>query len=270
VAAPARSKAIAALFTERADRADALAGGSVAAAEPLRFAAGLLRVQSSLAAALAAAHAARPLTGHLDSDLDRMLPRLLDVPRFAAQNGPPPLSEEARSRAADDAPTAQTRLMVFWSEDRPAAEDYLSRAMLRPYVEVLRAGNVAPNRIHRRGCCPFCGGVPSMSVRRAGAAEDGAARFLICALCGLEYAFNRILCPSCFEEDPVKLPSFTADAHPLVRIEACETCRRYVKSLDLSQDARPLPEVDELASLSMDLWATEQGYERLEPGLAGI
>jgi FdhE protein len=192
------------------------------------------------------------------------------VPRFAAERGPSPLSDEGRLRASEDLPTARTRLLVFWNEDRPAAEDYLSRAMLRPHVEVLRSRNTAPHRIHRHGRCPFCGGAPSVALRRAGAADDGAARFLVCGLCGLEFAFNRILCPSCFEEDPTKLPSFTADTHPHVRIEACETCRRYVKSLDLSQDARPLPEVDDLVSLSMDLWASEQGYERIEPGLAGI
>ena len=55
-----------------------------------------------------------------------------------------------------------------------------------------------------------------------------------------------------------------------MRIEVCETCRRYVKSFDLSEDARPIPEVDDLLSLSLDLWAREQGYERIEPGLAGI
>ena len=30
------------------------------------------------------------------------------------------------------------------------------------------------------------------------------------------------------------------------------------------------PEVDELASIAMDVWATEQGYRRIEPGLAGV
>jgi len=54
------------------------------------------------------------------------------------------------------------------------------------------------------------------------------------------------------------------------RIESCETCRAYVKSIDLSNDARPLPEVDDLVSISLDLWALEQGFERLEPGLAGL
>jgi formate dehydrogenase maturation protein FdhE len=267
---PGPSKRSAAVFEERAARAELLAGASSSAAEPLRFAAGLLRTQAALAAALEGSHEARPLTGRLEEDLDRMLPRLLDVPRFAAGSGPAPLSEEARQRAAEDETTARTRLMVFWSEDRPAAEDYLSRAMLRPYVEVLRAHNVAPHRVHRQGRCPFCGGGPWISCRRGAAEGDGAARFLVCALCGLEYAFNRILCPSCFEEDPVRLPAFTSASHPFVRIEACETCSRYMKSLDLSQDARPLPEVDDLVSLSMDLWALEQGYSRIEPGLAGV
>ncbi len=55
-----------------------------------------------------------------------------------------------------------------------------------------------------------------------------------------------------------------------MRIEACESCGGYLKSIDLTLDARPIPEVDDLASLALDLWAAEQGFERLEPGLAGL
>ena len=55
-----------------------------------------------------------------------------------------------------------------------------------------------------------------------------------------------------------------------VRIEACETCKRYAKSIDLTLDARPIAEVDDLATLALDLWAQEEGYTRIEPGLAGI
>jgi formate dehydrogenase maturation protein FdhE len=43
-----------------------------------------------------------------------------------------------------------------------------------------------------------------------------------------------------------------------------------VKSIDLSLDARPIPEVDDLVTLALDLWATDQGYQRIEAGLAGI
>jgi FdhE protein len=55
-----------------------------------------------------------------------------------------------------------------------------------------------------------------------------------------------------------------------VRIEACDSCQRYIKSIDLTVDGLAIPEVDDLLSLSMDLWATDQGYERLEPSLAGV
>ena len=166
--------------------------------------------------------------------------------------------------------TAETRLLVYWGGDTSGREDYLTRAALRPYVEVLRGAAIAPDRIHRRGQCPFCGSAPAMGARREGSLMEGAKRMLACALCGGEWLFGRILCPGCFEGDPRRLPSFQADRHPRVRIEACETCRRYVKSLDLSEDARPIPEVDDLLSLSLDLWAREQGFERIEPGLAGL
>ena len=43
-----------------------------------------------------------------------------------------------------------------------------------------------------------------------------------------------------------------------------------MKSVDLTLDGLAVPEVDELRSLSLDLWAVERGYVRLEPGLAGV
>jgi FdhE protein len=77
-------------------------------------------------------------------------------------------------------------------------------------------------------------------------------------------------CPACSEQNPDKLPCFRSNRHPAARIEACETCRSYVKSLDLTEDGRLIPEVDDLVSLAMDLWATEEGFKRIEPGLAGV
>ena len=227
-------------------------------------------MQARAAAALAASHAAEPLTAHLDEDAETLSGHAASILRYAAEEGPRALSEEARRRREDLPSTARTRLLVYWAGDPTSSEDYLSRAMLRPYVEFLRSVNLAPDRIHKRGRCPFCGGAPWIAARREGSAEEGARRLLGCSLCGFEWRVNRILCPACFEEDPHRLPSFQDERHPSVRIEACETCRRYVKSLDLSLDARPIPEVDDLVSLAMDLWAVEQGYTRIEPGLAGL
>jgi FdhE protein len=257
-------------FDRRRARAELLSNEEGVASEPLRFAAGLYRVQGRVAGAIEAMHAREPLSGHLDRDLDRFLGALAEILTFSAEQGPGPLSEDARDRLSDDPAAARTRLLVAWDEGRPASEDYLSRAMLRPYLEALRAVNRAPARVHRRGRCPFCGGAPWIAARRDAGEMEGARRVFGCALCGTEWTFQRILCPCCFEEDPARLPSFQSDRHPSVRIEACETCRRYIKSLDLSNDARPIPEIDDLVSLSLDLWATEQGFNRIEPGLAGI
>jgi FdhE protein len=165
---------------------------------------------------------------------------------------------------------ACARLVSWWSGGLATTEDYLSRALLRPYVQALAVAGVSPLRPHKAGHCPFCGGAPWIASRRAEADADGAQRRLGCSLCGTEWVVLRIQCPWCGETDPAKLPSFQAEGHPAVRIEACETCGRYLKSLDLTRDARPLPEVDDLVSLAMDLWAIEQGFSRAEPGLAGI
>jgi len=245
-----------------------LAGGSATAADPLRFAAGLYRAQGRVATAIEAVHARQPLHGRLEDDLDRLGQSLGEVLRFAANDGPPGLAALARDRTGEEWPAAKARLQTWWRGEA-GGEDYLCRALLRPYVEVLSRLGLAPERPRRPGHCPFCGGAPWIASRRSDPGADGAGRRLGCALCGGEWPLGRILCPACDEGDPAKLPSFQSPSYPAARIEACETCRRYVKSIDLTVDGRAIPEVDDLVSLSMDLWAGREGFTRVEPGLAG-
>lgn len=264
------SSTLAAAFERRAERARLLAEEAVAAQEPLRFAAGLYRVQGRLATTMGAVHARRALTGRLTEDLADLVAASGELLRFAAEHGPAGLAGMALARMKEAESVLGSRLVVFWDADRATATDYLSRALLRPYVEVLARLGLTPDRPLRAGRCPVCGGVPWIAARRAAAEADGASRHLGCALCGGEWPIARILCPSCAEENPERLPSFQSDTYPAVRIEACETCRRYVKSLDLTVDGRAIPEVDDLVSVGMDLWAAGEGFERIEPGLAGI
>ncbi len=256
-------------FDSRASRAEALSSLASIDVEPLRFATLLFRAQGTAARALETVHASRPLSGDLASDLERISTPLRAVFGFLERKGPAGIASIARTRSAEDDEILAARLAVYWTGELSAAEDYLSRAILRPYVESLRRLGVGPKRVHARGRCPACGGAAGVGRRRSGESQ-GAVRTLLCALCGLEWETPRIQCPACFEADPTKLPSFSSETHPIVRIEACETCRRYVKSLDTSLDERILPEVDDLLSLSLDLWVREEGFERLEPGIAGI
>jgi FdhE protein len=268
----ARVESCAEAFEARAERARELAVKSRVAQEPLRFAAGLLAVQGAVAQALDAAHRSRPLAGRFAEDRERVLAHGFEVVRYAARSGPPALAEDARRRTIEDVGETCARHCVARApDDEPATHaDYLARAVLRPWFEVLRDRGVAPERVHAPGSCPFCGGVPAVGCRRGATESDGAARSLVCASCGLEWRIGRVRCATCLESDPSKLPAFTDQEHPGVRIEACESCKRYVKSIDLAIDPLASPEVDELLSLALDLWAREAGYSRPQPGLAGI
>ena len=257
------------VFDARATRADVLASEPSVDAEPLRFAAILLRAQGEAAAAIRSGHSVRALAGDPLEDLPSISAPLRSVLRAISRERAEPIAESARARADEDDRTFGTRLGVFWKGGLSSAEDGLSRALLRPYAETLRGLSVPAKRPRTRGRCPACGGGPGVGRRRS-AESQGAVRTLLCALCGLEWTTPRIRCPGCFEAEPAKLPAFTSDRHPNVRIEACETCRRYVKTIDTSLDERILPEVDDLRSLALDLWARLEGFERLEPGLAGI
>lgn len=228
------------------------------------FAALLCRAQGALAASLG------PLTARFADDADALVRVSEDLLRLVADRGPDAVAEAALVRLNDEPPVARARLLAYWSGESSTRDDYLSRAILRPYAETLRARRLPPDRQHNRGHCPFCGGAASVSTRRAAPDSEAGMRYLHCALCGEEWNFARISCPACAEEKPEQLPVYRSDTHPNVRVEACDTCRRYVKSIDLMADARPIAEIDDLVSMSVDLWAIDEGYTRIEPGLAGL
>ena len=57
---------------------------------------------------------------------------------------------------------------------------------------------------------------------------------------------------------------------PHLRIDACETCHRYLVGVDLRRDATAVPVVDELAALPLDLYAKERGLSKVAPNLMGF
>jgi FdhE protein len=63
---------------------------------------------------------------------------------------------------------------------------------------------------------------------------------------------------------------YTAKEFPHVRIEACDTCRTYIKSVDLTKNGLAVPVVDELATISLALWADERGYTKVQLNLLGM
>jgi FdhE protein len=116
--------------------------------------------------------------------------------------------------------------------------------------------------------CPACGSHPVVGVLRE--EGHGARRTLVCARCHTEWPGRRVECVSCGEREFEALPVFTAEQFPHIRLDACERCRHYLKTVDLTRDGLAVPVVDDLASLALDLWARGEGYVRLRANLLRV
>jgi FdhE protein len=158
-----------------------------------------------------------------------------------------------------------------WSETgKPphAPEEFLALAFLQPYAEFVRSQALLQLDGYVHSLCPFCNRKPTITVLRP--QGDGARRNLVCGFCLCEWEFRRIVCAGCGQEDQAKLPVYTADQFPHMRVECCDACHTYVKSVDLTKNGLADPLVDELAPVPLDLWAQEHGYAKLHPNLLGL
>ena len=274
-------------WERRIQRAQELAAAHPAAAEGLRFYERIAGSQRSLyvgvEAALgggveAALSAARP-PGSLRDELDLFV-LLPSFPAFLAlveNTAPRPLAQAAADLGALGATRWQEALHGFWltggdaaaAAELTVAEAHIAWMFLQPYAEYLAdhgeqpaAGGVPPSS------CPRCSGRPQVGVLRQ--QGDGGKRSLICALCATEWDYRRLVCPACGEESVDKLPVYVAEELGHIRVEACDTCRRYLKTIDLTKNGRAVPVVDELAAMALSVWAEENGYEKLQVNILGI
>ena len=259
----------------RLRRARELAAIHPYAAEGLRFYEGIAGFQRSLYEGLEPAPGTPKQARAPGSLREGFEPRLL-VPGFSlylalvGKIAPAPLAHSAAELKARSATDQETALADFWwrTGALDSAEALLAWTFLQPYAEHL-ADHTEPLEVHGAPpLCPLCSGAPQVGVLRP--QGDGGRRSLICSLCATEWGFRRILCPSCGEEDVNKLPVYTAEELPNVRVEACDTCRRYIKTIDMTKEGRAVPVVDELAAIPLSLWAGENGYEKIWENLLGV
>jgi FdhE protein len=179
-------------------------------------------------------------------------------------------TEQLKVFAAREAAGHLELIECYWAGHRSfsAEEQLFARAILQPYAEYLASRGSPDVQSTTFVCCPFCGAKPVVGVMRG--EGDGARRSLICSLCATEWAFRRVVCPHCGEEDKDKLPVYIAEQTNHVRLDACDSCGSYFKSVDLTRNGHAVPVVDELATVALDIWADEHGYTKAEPNLLGM
>jgi FdhE protein len=186
---------------------------------------------------------------------------------------PEPLAAEARRLRKQHETKWPGILGEYWKTgllEAAAAgqlQEFLTRAFLQPYAEFI-AGAMLPPVLPMTVCrCPRCNSLPLVGVLRP--EGDGGKRFLQCAFCSQEWEFRRILCAHCGEEQEQKLPVYVAEAFPHIRAECCETCKHFLRTIDLTKDGHAVPIVDDLMAIPLHLWAEENGYKRIQGNLLG-
>ncbi|MBL7224843.1 MAG: formate dehydrogenase accessory protein FdhE [Desulfobacteraceae bacterium] len=136
---------------------------------------------------------------------------------------------------------------------------FLGQVALTPSIYALRDA-LSPNIDTDGwdyGYCPLCGSQPDMAYF-----EKTGKRYLHCELCGEEWAFSRIRCPFCDNQDQETLGYFEAEEEEGFRVYFCRECMRYLKTIDKKafEEVAPL-ELENLTTIHLNILANEHRFQ---------
>ena len=273
-------------YDKSIERAKQLSQEYSFAVKPLRFYGQILQSQKELFSTVAKTWGDQPIAppdGRLRSELNFMVllpsyPNFLSVVQSSA---PEPLGNAAAELSRQGSAAWIALLSKYWAdggkadengvsrsgEGRSAMQEFLAHGFLQPYAEFVAHAMGEPFPETTPYLCPKCDSLPLLGVLRL--EGDGGRRFLRCAFCAHEWGFRRILCPACGEEGEDKLPVYVAEQFPHIRMECCDTCKFYLRTIDLTKNGNAVPSVDDLAAIPLTLWAQEYGYRRIHTNLLG-
>lgn len=171
-------------------------------------------------------------------------------------------------------PAAQAlrRLSQAWPEEleamadgvlsgTPAATDLAAApfvaAALQVYFSAMASTLPAASVEHGEGGCPVCDSAPVAGV----VLGDDRLRYLTCSLCGSEWNLTRIQCWSCRSTGGIRYLGVAGDSGG-IKAEACSACGAYLKLFYLDRIPGAEPQADDVASLTLDLLAAQEGWGR--------
>jgi Uncharacterized protein involved in formate dehydrogenase formation len=149
--------------------------------------------------------------------------------------------------------------------DSDAAEnldliDLFAEESLRPELESVaeKYGEIIARSNWTEGYCPICGKEPKIGEIRK---EEEGKRYLFCHQCGFKWYFHRIKCPFCGNEEQHSLAYFEVEGEERYRVDVCNKCRRYIKTVELPKSSEePNLDVEDIATLHLDMIAYDEGY----------
>lgn len=137
---------------------------------------------------------------------------------------------------------------------------FLLYSSIKPFVEAKI--DQLPTNLNTetwlQGYCPICGSLPCLSLLK----EEAKKRILLCSYCGYRWPAERLFCPFCSNRKQGSLLYFYAEGEEFCHIELCDNCHRYIKTLDWTETEKPDPLLEDLATLHLDILASQKGYKR--------
>jgi FdhE protein len=212
------------------------------------------RLRASRARALAKRHpeAREILSFYAELALfqSRVDPDLSSLLQLVEKKAPEPL----RTAAIDEAACRRATERLLSGKGLESKESFFARVLLQ--------ASTAP------AACPGHGVFPQAGCLRP--EGNGTTLTLVCSICLGEWPHARGTCFGCGESDEKVVTYYEAAELPSIRVQMCERCRHYLHIVRLDVDPLAIPDVDEMAALSLDVWARERGYRKLVPNLVGI
>jgi len=140
---------------------------------------------------------------------------------------------------------------------------FLVRSSTRPSIEAGREqlrGELDPET-WRKTRCPVCGSPPTLSLLRG----DGGMRYSLCSYCDCQWGIDRLSCSVCGSKEQGSLHYFCGEGEDACRIDLCDTCHHYIKTIDYRSLEESDPSLEDLATLHLDVLAARKGYRRAVP-----
>jgi len=70
-----------------------------------------------------------------------------------------------------------------------------------------------------------------------------------------------VKCPFCGNEEQQTLSYFTVEGDERYRVDVCDVCKHYIKTLDFrNAGEEAILDVEDVATLHLDMLAHEEGY----------
>ncbi len=140
---------------------------------------------------------------------------------------------------------------------------FLIQSSIRPSIEAgtKKLLNELNAEAWLKGYCPVCGSLPYLSLLK----EAEGKRFLLCSFCGYQWRIDRFFCAFCGNKEQDSLHYFCGEGEETYRIDTCDKCHQYIKTIDARNIEIIDPALEDLATLHLDILASQKGYKRPVP-----